>query len=160
PFGDLVAHADEDLDDLLLDLGQQVRTTGPEASGRQGHVDALRLEPGLQGDTLERLAPGLERGFERGPERVDRLAAALALVGVERAHLALEARELGALAGVGHPDRLERVEVLGRRHRGERFRLQRLDLGHAISVPAPAEARSLTGAATDPRRATPLRRSR
>jgi hypothetical protein len=66
PLLDLVAEADEDVDDLPQRLGQQVHVALALLRRRQGHIDALALPARVHLGGLERRPHLLDRVLELG----------------------------------------------------------------------------------------------
>ena len=83
PFEDLVAHAREDVFDLLADAHQRVHAAERQLAAGQRHVDGAGGRPA----GAERRAPLVERGLDLGLQLVDERADLAAELGRERAEL-------------------------------------------------------------------------
>src|SRR5208282_2399471 len=78
---------------------------------RQGHVELLAGEPGLERGGGQALLRFIQRRLDFVLERVELGAACFALLGLERAQALQEPGQPAVAAERSHPDLLERVET-------------------------------------------------
>ena len=122
---DLVAHAGEDVFDLLADTHQRVDAPDRRLASGQGDIDGSRRRSRL-GDSATLL---LDRGFDFGLEGVDETPELAASLGRERAErLHQPGHRAGLAAQKVIVERLERRLGRGRVEPGAEVRAQRVDI--------------------------------
>ena len=113
PFGDLPAHADEDVADLLLQEGERMPRPDARALRERRDVEALGLEPGGDLGRGELLLAGDERLRHAAARLTDELAELRLALGCDIAQPGVQPRERRALGGVRGTRGLQRGGVGG-----------------------------------------------
>ena len=130
------AHVAEDRGDLLENLHNRVQRALPrQRRGRQRQVDLFAHQLGLKGFGLQRALAAAHGVFDPGLEGIEGRALLLALFwrhGAQRAH---QAGNPAFLAELGDAHGVQRVQAGRRLDGGQRFLLDRCDVGHVMPLP-------------------------
>ena len=118
------------VDDALQSAGDWMQTAALATATGQGHVEGFGSQLRLQGDLLQRLAPGVQRRLDAVLGSVDRCALAAALF---RRQLAQAFQQFGQAARLAEKARLGLLELRRIGYAGELSRSfgdQLLDILH------------------------------
>jgi len=172
-LGDAIPEADEDVLDLAHRLADEVLVARRERLARQGDVDALAGQRGVEGSPLQFGLARLDQGLELAAHDVAEPAEHGTFLRIERVDRAEHLDERALAAQCGDARLLERRKVVGVEDGlaagGEERREARrtlLQLGHQRVVHAhpfpgrePARSEGAPGGAAAPRAAAPSRRA-